>query len=385
MSSGALTVVLNYDHRKKFVFLLNSHIPVKEAILCQARNKFRNKGLSLVYLRVRVGKGELYNGPRRDLGFSGSAQSEWGVQLVVGMPDLHPGNSFPVGCAVACEGVYPALIGSDVGCGIGLYRLPSSSRLLKPPKTYGINQLSSFEVGSLGTGGSGNHFAEICTAEKTVDVPSDDYSVIVQTGSRGLGASFLANHTTTESNPYLLPDSPPLTIYLTTHDYAVQWTVANRDLVAHRIKESDYGHVGLEKTIDVTHNFVTKHNLTTSDGTQDLWIHRKGAAPADQGVAPCPGSRGDFSWLLQPTGDGQYNAHSLAHEAGRRYGRNALHAGTKIARTSLTTTALGSEVVCTDPDLLTEERPEGYKDNGWVAILRPVVTYKVREGGGNRK
>jgi release factor H-coupled RctB family protein len=64
----------------------------------------------------------------------------------------------------------------------------------------------------------------------------------------------------------------------------------------------------------------------------------------------------------------------------------------------LTTTALGSEVVCTDPDLLIEERPEAYKDVLCVVedmmeknicegavILRPFVTYKVRENGERRQ
>ena len=75
-----------------------------------------------------------------------------------------------------------------------------------------------------------------------------------------------------------------------------------------------------------------------------------------------------------------------------------LHKGSKLSKSSLTTTALGSEVVCTDVDLLVEERPEAYKDVGCVVddmedkgickgvvVLRPVVTYKVREGGEGRK
>ena len=64
----------------------------------------------------------------------------------------------------------------------------------------------------------------------------------------------------------------------------------------------------------------------------------------------------------------------------------------------MVTTALGSEVVCTDPDLLIEERPEAYKDVRCVVedmeeknickgvvVLRPFVTYKVREGGQRRQ
>jgi release factor H-coupled RctB family protein len=67
-------------------------------------------------------------------------------------------------------------------------------------------------------------------------------------------------------------------------------------------------------------------------------------------------------------------------------------------KSNLTKTSLGSEVICTDPDLLLEERPEAYKDVGCVVddmegkqicrgivVLRPVVTYKIRESGEGRK
>lgn len=134
-----------------------------------------------------------------------------GVRLAVGMPDLHPGDRFPIdkfplvqptfadhglnnssGFAVASEGIYPALIGSDIGCGIALYRLSSSaSRARANPKKlasllrglddpwtgsvsawlsqYNIDRVSEFDQSSLGTVGSGNHFAEICTPEKILD------------------------------------------------------------------------------------------------------------------------------------------------------------------------------------------------------------------------
>lgn len=261
-----------------------------------------------------------------------------------------------LGCAIVAAGIYPALIGSDVGCGIALYELsarPKSS--LNPTKlasalrglddpwsgsvsqwllNYGITRSSAFDTRSLGTVGAGNHFAELCSVERIVDETvaaqlgvlegglyllgmkyqstSDSRCLtfpIVHTGSRGLGASILSAETVDESNPYIPPDSPHLPEYLIEHDYAVRWAVANRDLVAHRIKEcimpdtttgdADHAKLDLKKIVDVTHNSVTRIG--------DRWIHRKGAAPATEGVAPCPGSRGDFSWLLQPTGDGQYN------------------------------------------------------------------------------
>lgn len=146
----------------------------------------------------------------------------------------------------------------------------------------------------------------------------------MHTGSRGLGAALLDAQTGTESNPYISP-GPSLDAYILEHDYGVQWAIANRDLVAHRIAQCilsnaiDQGeeaeeHVGpsretLRKVVDVTHNSAVLSNMVVpgEEESRSVWIHRKGAAPSDKGVTPCPGSRGDFSWLLMPTGDGQHN------------------------------------------------------------------------------
>ena len=46
-----------------------------------------------------------------------------GMQLAVGLPDLHPGKGSPIGAAFAVEGrIYPALVGNDIGCGVGLWQ-----------------------------------------------------------------------------------------------------------------------------------------------------------------------------------------------------------------------------------------------------------------------
>jgi release factor H-coupled RctB family protein len=155
---------------------------------------------------------------------------------------------------------------------------------------------------------------------------------VVHTGSRGLGKSILQAHSQTDSNPFYPAGTPELDAYLEEHDYAVRWAVANRDLVAYRIASClGLSHDGddetendeltsprpimPEKLVDVTHNSVTKHRLPVGDrGVQDVWIHRKGAAPADMGIAPCPGSRGDYSWLLEPIGDGNDNGTSNAFQ-----------------------------------------------------------------------
>ena len=46
-----------------------------------------------------------------------------GMQQVVGLPDLHPGRGYPVGAAFFSTGrFYPALVGNDIGCGMGLWQ-----------------------------------------------------------------------------------------------------------------------------------------------------------------------------------------------------------------------------------------------------------------------
>ncbi|CAE6492628.1 unnamed protein product [Rhizoctonia solani] len=471
-----ITIILNANQSKRSIYLLPVDAPSQHSlILTEARNKFRIKSLSQIYLKggtpflpeqtlhldvreVWVSKGEPYVGKDTPApGTTGAnavgrvdviAEESYidpeavkqlkavagleGVVAAIGMPDLHPGNRFPIGCAIAAHGVYPALIGTDVRCGIALYRLAATPSRFIPSKIAsrlrglddpwdgdtsawlterGVHKESEFDKPSLGTVGAGNHFAEICVVEEIKDegtceqigVGSEVVYLLVHTGSRGLGKSILQAHSEHNPNPFYPEGSPELDTYIEEHDYAVRWAVANRDLVAYRIAsclglalEEDDGTendqsrpVMPEKLIDVTHNSVTRHRLSVGDqGLQDVWIHRKGAAPTDMGVAPCPGSRGDFSWLLQPVGDGNDNAHSLAHGAGRLHPRSA---ATLRKNVPGTTTGLGSEVVCTDSELMVEERPEAYKGvqavvddlekrgcARGIAKLRPIVTYKVR-------
>ncbi|KAF8756460.1 tRNA-splicing ligase RtcB [Rhizoctonia solani] len=456
-----ITIILNANQSKRSIYLLPTDAPSPHAlILSEARNKFRLKSLSRIYLKggalflpdqtlcsdireLWVSKGEPYVGkdaPAPHVIGNNTAEGEVrvdviaeesyvdseavkqlkavagleGVIAVIGMPDLHPGNRFPIGCAIAARGVYPALIGTDVGCGIALYRLAATPSHLVPSKIAsrlrglddpwsgdvaawlserGIQTKSEFDKSSLGTVGAGNHFAEICVVEDIQDeeacerigVRAGIVYLLVHTGSRGLGKSILQAHSQSNSNPFYAEGSSELDGYIEEHNYAVQWAVANRDLVAYRIASC----LGLNSRTMPNMPNRDQHRLTLGgQEAQEVWVHRKGAAPADMGVAPCPGSRGDFSWLLQPVGDGNDNAHSLAHGAGRLHPRSA---ATLRKNVPGTTTKLGSEVVCTDPALMIEERPEAYKGvqsvvddlekrgcARGIAKLRPIVTYKTR-------
>ncbi len=109
-----------------------------------------------------------------------------GMLAAVGLPDLHPGKGGPVGAAfLSRQMIYPYIIGSDVGCGIGLWQTSLKTGKVKRDRWAGrlkdLGQpwqgdlqgwLRDWKIASsdhdpaLGTIGAGNHFAELQRIEK---------------------------------------------------------------------------------------------------------------------------------------------------------------------------------------------------------------------------
>jgi release factor H-coupled RctB family protein len=340
-----------------------------------------------------------------------------GMRMAVGLPDLHPGKGAPVGAAFTSEGIlYPYLVGSDIGCGMGLFDVDLLARKAKPERwaakldlegpwsgdaegflsEHGV-KATGFEA-ALGTVGGGNHFAEVQRVDAVHDAESfaalglaaDRLLLLVHSGSRGLGEAILRAHVDRHAAGGLGDDSAEARAYLTRHDHAVAWGRANRALVARRVLDG-IGTLG-RRVLDVCHNSVTP--LQVEGRTQ--WLHRKGAAPSDEGPVVIPGSRGALSYLVAPVGDGRGSAHSLAHGAGRKWTRTSARERMRERFTaeSLTRTAFKSHVVCENKDLLFEEAPPAYKaidrvvtdlvEAGLVrvvATLAPVLTYKTRTRG----
>jgi len=332
-----------------------------------------------------------------------------GMLFAVGLPDLHPGRGTPVGAAfLARDIVYPYLVGNDVGCGMGLWQTGLLRRKSKRDrwvdKLHGLERpwdgdgsalLAEAGVAptgldeALGTIGGGNHFAELQSVEDVLDsaafallgLEEDRLQLLVHSGSRGLGESVLRRHTDQRGADGLGPDE--MGTYLGQHDHAVKWAVVNRALIARRFMEC-IGATG-ERKLDLTHNNVVRR--------PEGWLHRKGAAPSDQGPVVIPGSRGALSYLVLPRGDGEKNGWSLAHGAGRKYSRHDARERVKdkFRLEQLVQTELGSAVICEDRDLLYEEAPSAYKKIDAVvgdlvaagvatviATLKPIITYKVR-------
>ena len=338
-----------------------------------------------------------------------------GMHLAVGLPDLHPGRGHPVGAAFITQGVlYPQLVGNDVGCGMSLWRTDFKRQKFSQDKylkrlhglespwegdttswlaRYGVDPSESDMA--LGTIGGGNHFAEVQAWHQihdeqsfaALDLHKQSLTILVHSGSRGLGELLLRRHVEKFGAAGLLSDSEEGISYLQGHDLARQWAVANRALIACRMAEQLHCTAG--PVLDICHNSITP---VKDDGTCG-WLHRKGAAPADVGPIVIPGTRGSLSYLVTPAGDQQPNAWSLAHGAGRRWNRQSAKARLKdrYRADSLVRTPLGSDVICEDKELLYEEAPQAYKDIEVViadmadvglihvvATLRPLITYKVR-------
>ena len=96
---------------------------------------------------------------------------------------------------------------------------------------------------------------------------------------------------------------------------------------------------------------------------------------------------------MAPLGDQTSNAWSLAHGAGRKWGRADAKGrlDRRFAPKDLERTELGSYVICEDKSLLYEEAPQAYKNIesvvgdlvnetivSVIAVFRPIITYKVR-------
>ena len=172
-----------------------------------------------------------------------------GMRQAVGLPDLHPGQGYPIGAAFLSERIYPALVGNDIGCGMALWPLDLALRKFKPERAaerlqgledpwdgdlsdwraeFGLEP-TDFDA-ALGTIGGGNHFAEVQGVEAVMDpaalatlgIDPSQLLLLVHSGSRGLGEAILRAVIAQNSHHGLDPASPEAMDYLRQHDQALR-------------------------------------------------------------------------------------------------------------------------------------------------------------------
>ncbi len=341
---------------------------------------------------------------------------------VAGMPDLHPGRGYPIGAAFfTTKRIYPALVGNDIGCGMSLWQTSikankvnldkfvkaltdieqplddSWSSIIEARKADKAITVDGYDL-ALGTIGSGNHFAEFQAIDEVFDhdalillgLDKKLLQLLIHSGSRGLGQSILVEHVSKHNHSGLEVSCDEFTAYIDQHDEALRWAELNRELIARRfllVMKSTGNCV-----LDINHNLVSPAHLQGVDG----WLHRKGATPSDKGYVIIPGSRGDYSYLVQPLIDNaETSLFSLAHGAGRKWQRGECQGrlSHKYKREDLYRTTLGSRVICANKELLYDEAPQAYKkcesiinnlvEAGLIKVvakLKPILTFKTNGG-----
>ncbi len=208
------------------------------------------------------------------------------IKRAVGMPDLHPGRGYPVGAAfLSQEYIYPALIGNDIGCGMGLWTTDIATHKVKldrleqrignvensthdlpsdliQERLGGEHSLYELFIPSLGTIGGGNHFAELQALDTVFSqalfnqVPLDAKNLVllVHSGSRGLGEKVLRNHISNYSHVGVAVASDGFSEYFKQHNQALSFAKLNRELIAQKIL-TNIKATG-KQVLDVAHNLL---------------------------------------------------------------------------------------------------------------------------------
>lgn len=294
------------------------------------------------------------------------------------MPDSHQGYGMPIGGVLATEGVIiPNAVGVDIGCGMcavktslteidtdTLKKIMGEIKKVVPvgfkkhdeeqdeklmPDVW--NDLEALDKNlypiieqeytnarkSLGTLGGGNHFIEIQKG-------SDGHIwIMIHSGSRNLGKQ-VADHynkLAIELNKkwfssvpeewelaYLPVDSEEGKAYMREMQYCVDFALANRELMMHRIieifiKECElFNNITVDEfgkdIINIAHNYAALENHMG----HNVWVHRKGATLADENtIGIIPGSQGTKSYIVKGKGN-VLSFKSCSHGAGRKMGRN---------------------------------------------------------------
>ncbi len=326
------------------------------------------------------------------------------IQQAAPMPDLHVGRTFPIGAVFCTKNViYPSLVDKDIGCGMSLYQtdLDTNKNFTELSKKFNNFDDIKFDKNlynyshsdTLGTLGGGNHFAEFQIIHEVKDreefeklgLHESKCILVVHSGSRTLGKEIFDEHITKNGhNNSLKIDSPEYLDYFKKHNEACNWARANRELIAEKI--SILSNIKLHKKIDIWHNNISKKEFASDE---ELFIHRKGAAPSDQGPIIIPGSRGSYSYIVKPINSQETNCYSLAHGAGRAMSRSkANNYNRNNTDIKLHVNKWNGVVVC-DEKSLYQEQKDAYKDIDMVieelidknliqviAIYIPMLTIK---------
>ncbi|WP_232080474.1 RtcB family protein [Mycobacterium branderi] len=294
------------------------------------------------------------------------------------MPDAHFGKGSSVGTVIpTIDAVIPAAVGVDIGCGMIAARMDFTTDELAGrdlaalrrsiesaiPMSKGSYNTSTEHFSftakrialleklagdaevdlthspnwrlQLGSLGGGNHFIELCLDEQ------ERVWLFLHSGSRGVGNKIAQRHIKVAQklckqwwiklpNPdlaYLAQGTPEFGRYLRELKWAQRFALENRAEMMDRFRRAFAHWMGCDPDradelevdrVNAHHNYTAKEN----HGGRDVWVTRKGAIDAHEGVRGLiPGSMGTRSYVVRGKGSPSALC-SAPHGAGRRYSRN---------------------------------------------------------------
>lgn len=290
------------------------------------------------------------------------------------MPDAHLGKGAAVGTVIPTVGaVIPAAVGVDIGCGMiaartrftadhiagkDTTRLRNSLESAIPLSAGNYNQslrrypftqaridylqrlATDGDVDlshspkwkeQLGTLGGGNHFIELCIDENHA------VWMFLHSGSRGVGNKIATRHINVAKQQcrdkgvslpnadlaYLEEGTPEFDTYIAELRWAQQFALANREEMMDRFRQSFAHWMGVDSDEVELERINSHHNYSTPErhADKDVWVTRKGAVNAHQGVmGVIPGSMGTRSYVVRGKGN-PASLCSAPHGAGRRFSR----------------------------------------------------------------
>lgn len=321
------------------------------------------------------------------------------------MPDAHAGYGLPIGGVLAVENaVIPYAVGVDIGCRMSLTVFDVKADYLKRyshqikealkeythfgmdgclgfPQEHEILDRSEFQltpllkvlhgkvVRQLGSSGGGNHFVEFGEIElienNVLNLPQGNYMALLShSGSRGMGAAIARHYSDIAREICKLPREAQHFAWLDLDTEAGQeyWVSMNlagdfAQACHERIHINLSKALGLKAIANVNnhHNFAWREAIAPN---RYAIVHRKGATPADKGVAGfIPGSMATPGYLFCGKGNPE-SLNSASHGAGRAMSRQK-------AKEQFTQSALKKLLSQNGVTLIggsVEEMPWAYKD-----------------------
>ena len=318
------------------------------------------------------------------------------------MPDSHQGYGMPIGSILATKQVViPNAVGVDIGCGMCALRTELTETSIDQLKAtlgearktipLGMNwheedqdeswipegweDLEQVSKGisrarkQVGTLGGGNHFVEIQKGD-------DGFIwIMIHSGSRNLGYKvadyynkkaqelnerYFSSVTKKQELAFLPIDTPEAEAYVKEMTYCVEFALANRKLMMHRMVEALTKAVGefeTDEIINKAHNFAAWENHFG----ENVFVHRKGATRARKDeLGMIPGSQGTCSYIVRGLGNAD-SFESCSHGAGRKMGRKQAQRALDLEAEKAALDAKGVVHALRNKSDL-DEAPGAYKD-----------------------